>query len=265
MLNKQSWLKHAEELEEGRSRRVDHDCGEGRTLKVSREGNKLSAYCWRCNDSGKHKVEEPLAVRIARLNNQQTADAKLNSRAMPEPRTFTVSEWPVVARLWFYRAGLHGGDIGKLGAYYHRPSNRVVLPCSDGFWQARALSPGQLPKYMAPDVDKSLVVPRFGAAPRITLTEDVLSAYKVGQVGEGWCMLGTSVSQHVINLLLKAGKPVNVWLDNDVGPKHPVNRGQIAARKVLKTLRSVGLECRNIVAPRDPKLMTYEQIKELID
>lgn len=43
-----------------------------------------------------------------------------------------------------------------------------------------------------------------------------------------------------------------------------MNRGQIAAQKVLKTLRSVGIECRNIIAPRDPKLMTYEEIKELI-
>jgi len=108
------------------------------------------------------------------------------------------------------------------------------------------------------------VLLRYGDAQSITLTEDVLSAYKVGQVAEAWPMLGTSPSQKLIAELLKAGKPVKVWLDNDLPPTHKVNRGQVAAVKVLKTLRSMGLQCENIVSLKDPKLMTYEQIKEIL-
>ena len=263
MLNAASWQPHAESLEDGRSRRVNHDCGEGRTLKVAREGNKLWAWCHRCNDGGSHTVEEPLSVRIARLAEAKVADATLSHTHLPEPREYAVANWPVPAQLWFFKAGLGTHDIGRLGAYYHPPTKRVVLPVP-GFWQARAITPGQQPKYMAPDVDKTLVLPIFGSSDRVTLVEDILSAYKVGQVCEGWSLLGTNLQANTLHKLLLTGKAVNVWLDNDLPPTHTLNRGQIAATKVLKTLRSCGIQCRNIIAPRDPKLMTYQEIKELL-
>lgn len=131
------------------------------------------------------------------------------------------------------------------------------------FWQARAIEPGQTPKYLAPDVNKSRVIPKWGKAGDVTLTEDILSAYKVGLVGEGWCMMGTSLSPHLLSELMRRRCRVNVWLDNDLPPVFPVNRGQIAAAKVGKTLRAMGLTVRNIVAPRDPKLMTRAEIEEL--
>jgi len=77
-------------------------------------------------------------------------------------------------------------------------------------------------------------------------------------------MLGTHPSPKLIAALLKTGRPVKVWLDNDLPPKHQVNRGQIAAKKVLKTLRAMGVHCTNIVSLKDPKLMKYEQIKEIL-
>jgi hypothetical protein len=133
-----------------------------------------------------------------------------------------------------------------------------VLGPSGGvlFWQARAVDKRQ-PKYLAPPVDKSLVIPMYGRADSVTLTEDLLSAYKVGLVGEAWSLLGTSMSSHVLGSLLSRGCKVNVWLDPD-GP------GQRAATKVLAKLRAVGIEARNILSDRDPKLIHREQIKELL-
>lgn len=263
MLARASWQHLADNLEDGRSRRVDHECGEGKTLSITREGARLRAWCHRCNDGDSFTVEESLSVRIARLAGLREADASITSSDLPAPRVYAVKDWPLKAQLWFFKAGLGTHDIGKIGAYYHAPSGRVVLPVP-GFWQARALAPGQVPKYMAPNVDKSKVLPKYGSADRITLTEDILSAYKVGQVGEGWSMLGTNLSPHTLLMLLRSGKAVNVWLDNDLPPVHTLNRGQIAATKVLKTLRSMGIPCRNIIAPRDPKLMTFDEIKDLL-
>lgn len=259
-----SWLPLAEKLalQDGRSRRVNHDCGEGRTLKLSREGPALRAYCWRCNDGGIHRVEESLADRILRLNAASANDAALRSEpgVMPEGLT-DPSEWPAKARLWFARAGLHSGDIGALRAVYSPATGRVVLPCGGGFWQARALDKGQVPKYLAPLTGK--VYPRYGKGERITLTEDILSAYKVGKVGEGWCMLGTSLPSELLAAIISDGRPVNVWLDNDLPPLHLSNRGQIAARKVLAKLRSVGVVARNIVTMQDPKLTKLDEIRKL--
>lgn len=269
MLNPASWERHAADLEPGRSKRANHDCGDGRTLIVTRKGNDYAAHCFRCNDHGFIKgPEETMAEKLARLSAVREAEAVLGSAELPLPVVSNVSDWPDKAALWFYKAGLSRHDIGRLGAYYHEPTRRVVLPVRDEervvFWQARALDPSQLPKYMAPNVDKTKVLPKYGRAGRVTLTEDILSAYKVGLIGEGWCLMGTSLSPFVLAQLMKRGAPVNVWLDNDLPPKHQINRGQIAAAKVVKQLRAMGLETRNIVAPRDPKLMTRAEIEELI-
>jgi DNA primase len=151
--------------------------------------------------------------------------------------------------------------MGRLGAYYHPPSDRVVLPVLDVhnrvvFWQARAVDKRQ-PKYLAPAIDKTTIIARYGMADTVTLTEDLLSAYKVGLVGEGWSLMGTSINKHVLSALLIRGGKVNVWLD----PDPP---GRKAAAKVLAALRSLGIEARDILSDRDPKLLHLEQIKELI-
>jgi len=270
MLKPDSWRALAADLGLGRSKRVDHDCGTGRTLKISRDSKGYNAYCWRCSDNGfLPGPRESLAEKLERLHEAAKGEAALNGASLPEPRLYAVVEWPIEAKLWFYRAGLSNADIGTIGAYYHAPSRRVVLPVRQGinvvYWQARSLRSDQLPKYMAADTDRAKVIPTYGLSASITLTEDLLSAYKVGRVAEAWCLLGTSLSPHLLALLMQAGKPVNVWLDNDLPPKHLVNRGQIAALKVAKQLRAAGLVVRNIVAPKDPKLMTFEQIKELLN
>jgi len=114
-------------------------------------------------------------------------------------------------------------------------------------------------------VDKAEVLCSWGSAPSPTLCEDILSAYKIGLVGEGWSLLGTKVSPKIIRMLIERGGRVNVWMDNDLPPRHSINRGQIAARKIIATLNAYGIKTRNIVSDRDPKLLFREQIKELLD
>jgi hypothetical protein len=269
MLNPSSWSAHAAGLEPGRSKRVDHECGGGRTLLVSREGNDYKAWCFRCNEGGTvNGPEETMAEKLARLTAVQAVERSMGSAELPSPMNKNVADWPSKAALWFYQAGLSKHDIGRLGAYYHEPSGRVVLPVVENgqaiFWQARALDTGQLPKYLAPDVLKDRVLPKYGSAAEVTLVEDILSAYKVGSVGEGWCLMGTSLNAFTLAQLMQRRAPVNVWLDNDLPPLHRVNRGQIAAAKVIKQLRAMGLTVRNIVASRDPKLTSRADIKDYI-
>ncbi|MFN9506744.1 MAG: hypothetical protein ACK57J_19680, partial [Rubrivivax sp.] len=86
-----------------------------------------------------------------------------------------------------FRAGLSRQDAGRLGAYYHEPTNRVVLLLRHDFWIARSID-GRQPKYLSGDRPDDLVI-KWGAAPVPTLTEDALSAYKIGKVAEGWPIL----------------------------------------------------------------------------
>ena len=263
MLSPASWEPQARLLPMNGKARVDHDCGPGRTLTVRSDDRGLHAFCFRCNDHGwLPPAPVPLSVRLERLREASAIDGKLMASVeLPGPAVRDWDEWPVKARLWLVKAGLSRADLPRLGAYYHPPSDRVVLPVLDGltavFWQARALD-GRQPKYLAPDVGKSFVIARYGKADSVTLTEDLLSAYKVGTVAEGWSLLGTKISDHIVAELVKRGCKVNVWLD----PDPP---GQRAATKVLRVLRSVGLEAHNIVSARDPKLIHKGQIKELLN
>lgn len=180
---------------------------------------------------------------------------------LPEPQVRAWGDWPGEARLWLLKAGLSSHDVGQLGAYYHPPTQRVVLPVYSPakrllYWQARALD-GRMPKYLGSPVGKDTCVPQYGKANEVTLTEDLLSAYKVGTVAEGWCLLGTSVSKVCLGMLIQRNAKVNVWLDPDAA-------GRRAAKKALALLRSVGLEARDIVSEKDPKLVHRQQIKELL-
>jgi hypothetical protein len=263
MLSPASWLDRAKALPPNGRARVDHDCGGGRTLTIRNDDQGLHAYCFRCNDRG---WEPPpalsLAERLAKLAKQKEQDDKISKGTdLPAPQVRVWSEWPEKSRLWLVKAGLTSGDLPRLGAYYHPPSDRVVLPVlspSGGvlFWQARATD-GRVPKYMAPDIPKDSFVPIYGKAKDVTLTEDLLSAYKVGTVAEGWSMMGTSLSRLALSLLVSRGCKVNVWLDPDPA-------GNKGATKTLAMLRAAGVEARKIVSTKDPKLHSRAEIKELL-
>lgn len=263
MLSPSSWHDKAQNLSIGSKVRTDHDCGGRRTLTIRHDESGTHAFCFRCNDTGwLPPLPVPLAVRLERLRKQHEADASIcHAVALPEPQVKAWADWPPACRLWFLKAGLCAADLPRLGAYYHPPTNRVFLPVIDPlvgpvFWQARAVD-GRQPKYLAPDVSKALVIPVYGSAEDVTLTEDLLSAYKVGKVGEGWSLLGTSPSTKLLSGLVERGCKVNVWLDPD-------SAGRKAAAKVLKTLRAMGVECRDIISKQDPKLLHRAEIQELL-
>ena len=258
-----SWQGQGSALRMGERVRTNHDCGGGRTLTIRRDERGLHAHCFRCNDSGWVPPEpEPLSVRLERLRKQHEVESLVcRTVDLPEPQVRAWVEWPPECRLWLLKAGLCSADLPGLGAYYHPPTNRVVLTVFDPFlrplfWQARAVDK-RVPKYIAPPVNKASIVPKYGKADRITLTEDILSAYKVGLVGEGWSLMGTSISRSCLAAILATGKEVNVWLD----PDQP---GQRAATKVLAELRGLGVTCKNIISQVDPKLVHRADIKELI-
>ena len=266
MLDRASWWPAAEHLQVGQKARVNHECGPGRTLQLSRSDDGYRAWCHRCGDGGRvPPPPESVEQRLLRINRMLAGDRGVREQqpgSLPMPQVRDVSEWPDGAALWLYKAGLGREEIGRLGVYYHPPSDRVVLPVlgpsGPVFYQARAYQKGRMPKYLGPDHKPADLLAVWGKAEVPTMTEDILSAIKVGMVGEGWAVCGTSVSDHMVASLLKRGTTVNVWLDPD-------KAGQRAAAKIGKQLRAYGLQVRNIVSARDPKLHSREEIKGLLD
>jgi hypothetical protein len=266
MLSLASWWPHAEDLEIGQKRRRPHDCGEGRTLIVNRDVGGFHAWCHRCNDKGwKPPPQETLAQKLERIARLREGDLALSGTTsallLPVPRVLEVDQWPDAGKLWLYKAGLGRAEIGRLGIYYHEPSDRIVLPVYDGngecFFQARAYQKDRFPKYLGPTPRPPRLMARWGSFVVPTLTEDMLSARKIGLVAEGWAVLGTRVSDHMVSELMKRGGRVNVWLDPDPA-------GRKGAEKIGKQLRAYGLEVRDILSERDPKLHTRDQILEYV-
>jgi hypothetical protein len=262
VLDTASWLPQAQDLQVGEKRYGAHECGEGRKLLLSRDTKGFNAWCFRCSDSGWAPGPKlTLAERLAAA--QRLASADTSARVgveLPTPQVFDLREWPLSSRVWLHKAGLGGPEIAKLGAYYHPPTDRVVVPVLEGgnvvFWQARSTT-GRLPKYLSPPVARDKLLPTFGRSTIIILTEDLLSAFKLGLVAEAWCLMGTHANPRLIAGLLERRAPVRIWLDPD-GP------GRAAAQKVNKQLTAYGIEVSVIRSTLDPKLHTFDQIREYL-
>jgi hypothetical protein len=259
MLDPATFLSEAQALPLGGRRRVDHICGGGRTMIINHKPDGWSAYCWRCSDKGWVPAPTPsLEERIARLKAKETIDAAAEADPRPPlPANFDPSTWPLYARVWLYKAGLTNDRIRDVGAYYHERLDRVVLPVVEAgrlaYWQARGFDKDR-PKYINPPIDKTGLFARYGSSGPIVLTEDILSAYRVGAVARGYAIMGTALSDRQVSQLLTANSSIAAWFDPD-GP------GRRASAKVRKALALAGVACRDVRGDRDPKLYSEEEIR----
>lgn len=262
MLDPAGWLEQAQALTEGQRRRVAHDCGSGSTMIVDHKQLGWGAYCWRCNDKGwVGKPPESLAARLERLRKQHVAEAAvLRDLRPPMPANFEPSTWPLVPRVWLYKAGLSNERIAQCGIYYHEPTKRVVLPVMANdqlvYWQARGFDKDYA-KYINPEVDRTKLVAKYGVGDVLVLTEDILSAVRVGEVTEAWSILGTSLPDPVLSQIVGLNKRVFVWLDPD-------SAGRKGTSKALAALRAQGVDAQRVRSARDPKLHSKEEIASVI-
>lgn len=261
------WSEAASRLEPGRHCDIEHECGPGKKLRVSVSVTGwASCHCFRC---GFEDRQPPPKLSLAEIQERAqrihaaSEQVRLSGNEGPSPRDYDVPLWPEPARVWLYKAGLSDAEIGRLGVWYHRRSDRVVVPVLDGsggvlFWQARAVHPNFTAKYLSMTPKPPSLVAHWGTGAVPTLTEDMLSAIKVGMAGGlGVAALGTSLTAGTTRFLLEHGPRVNLWTDPD-GP------GVRARRKLAAQLRAVGLDVRLIRSSRDPKLYFIDEIKEML-
>lgn len=258
----EKFVPQAVNLQVGHSMRGDHDCMgvSSGTLIISREAGKLSAYCFRCQEHGSQIEIENFQDKLNRLNHERDADSRAAAcTTLPQPQVYELADWPREAALWLFKAGFSPSMITKLGAYYCPDMGRVVLPVlEDGspvFWQARAIN--RKPKVLSPKAPRAGLVAKYGEGDTVVLCEDILSAFKVGQVTEAWALLGTGLMPHPLAELLYRRPTVLVWLDSD-------DAGQRGATKIMRTLRAYGLTVHNLITDNDPKLYDRAFIKERI-
>lgn len=262
-MNVTSWLPQAQALERGQRRRVSHECSDDRSMIVSAGDTGWNAYCFRCGHGFVPYPQESLSEKLARLAAIATGDSyAAQSVTLPQPIERDVTQWPANCRVWLYKAGFSNEDIARLGWYYNSKTDRVVLPIVDNgevvFWQARYCGPDKgRPKYLAPSVDRATIVAKYGTGSVLVLTEDIMSAAKVGKVTEAWSLLGTKLLPRILDQVIRQPLPVAVWLDGDTA-------GIRGAATIINTLRSVGKECYRIQSEKDPKCYNRYEVSDYV-
>lgn len=251
-------LALADQLKLGQKRRVEHDCGEGKTMVVSRTERGTSYWCHRCHDKGWIPAERSLADRIAALNEATEWDGTAQqSLELPGPGKMNPQDWPDAPRLWLYKTGFSNDEILRHGWYWNPRMERVILPVKvDGktiYWQGRGFDPSR-PKALNPTVNREGLVAKYGQGEWLALTEDILSAAKVGSVSETWALLGTVLSYSTALALSEAGRPVLLMLDDDPA-------GRRGAAEAAKTLNLLGVRNHQVYFGKDPKLVARAVIK----
>lgn len=278
------WLEQAQRLPEGRSRRINHDCGEGRTMTVEHTADGHRCWCYRCNEGGFKPHGQRALSKIVERWNAAAGDHNDFKIVLPHDLTRRDLPWPAVR--WLSKAGITQALMQKYGIGYSPRYGRVYLPVYSApdrrgvrrleYYQGRAVYDGQVPKYLNPKVNKANLVfstewasashgvevqndtVRKRKQASAIITEDILSAIRTGEVQgcTGVSILGTSPSPGQINYL-SSFRSCIIWLDPD-------GAGQKATRKLKRSLEIVGQPFRVMHSERDPKLYSHRELKEML-
>jgi DNA primase len=264
------WLATAKTLQAGRRIRIEC-CAHDKSLLVSNEERGYRAYCFRCGPRGFVAHGD---FSIDQLRRRREELALLQEAKVRLPHDFTL-EIPANEAVWLYRAGVSTDVYRHYGFGYSPSLRRVVLPIYNeaglaGFTARSTI--GAKPKYIermaqaASAVfiaDPATALPATpdwpeGSGPDLVITEDILSAVRVGRlVRRCVSLLGTSANAQQLSAVLEGVRRIAIWLD----PDRP---GRVAAHKLERTLALQGYETKRIRTEQDPKYYSNREIRRLL-
>lgn len=268
----EEWLAFAKTLRCGQTVRTpcSSACNNTRSQIVSHNARGFTRHCFAC---GEHEYK-PHGIRSIAQIEQAKRDAEFVEQArqtrlrLPDDIT---NDLPVPAARWLFSYGITEQLQRKHGITYSPRYDRVCLPVfEDGVLtalQMRAVSALVRPKYLNPDG------PQVGSALKyaspdsvdpilqeycIVITEDILSAIKVGTVTRACSILGTTLTDARLGKLLRSGvRRAFIWLDSDAA-------GVAGAKRITNKLRQCGVAVTNICTEKDPKCYTREAITQVL-
>lgn len=261
------WIAQAKTLPfNGRKKVQCCAADRSRTLYHNRDG--YSSWCFRCHV----RAWEPHGIlSIAQVQERRTAEQELRG-AVAYPKDFTL-DIPQASRLWLQCAGITAATAKHYGIGYSARSNRVIVPAYvDGELVAvlARSTTGDKPKYIASMrtnyeiffSDASLIGDAGTGVRAACITEDALSAIRVGTTVPSIALLGTATGLHrvaAVNAALQAIEPacVYVWLDPD-------KAGRDASRQLVRALVVMGWKVRQITSERDPKYYANADIRRYL-
>jgi len=244
------WEKLALDLNVGERGRTDCLCGSNSLLFENTTKN-IRCYCFRCGRS-EFKEKADFEIKVTR----PTVNERI-SICLPEDYTL---ELPNNYQVFLLSKGIRIGLARKRKIGYSKRLDRLILPVYKGselVWlQARDIS-GQRMKYLNPAGENAEVLEiRKDSTSTVVLVEDILSACKVGEVCNCIGLMGTALPTKRMSAILQYSKII-VMLDPD-------EAGQAATTKLVKKLRGYVDSVRAVRCSKDPKMLSYRKLTELI-
>lgn len=256
------WTAIAKALPVSHSQRINcWKCGGKKTASVTNMGSHYVVHCFRCKEK-EHETPPPMTA-AERLALRRAAD-EFKAAEPTIPDDFT-TDIPIPGLLWLSKGGLHLDDIKSHAFGWSDTLGRVVMPVYEQdvlvAVQARRVGDGYGPKYLGQVHSGPRPVfkcEKNAGNGTIVLTEDILSACRVGKVANAWSLLGTALMPAVINRIAASSyTDIVIWMDDDTA-------GHNARKKMLRQLGAVGIHARSVISDRDPKHHTLEEMEELI-
>lgn len=263
------WLATAKTLQAGRRIRIEC-CAQDKSLMVSNEERGYRAYCFRCGPRGFVAHGD---FSIDQLRRRRDEFALLQEAHVRLPKDFTTTI-PTSEAVWLYRAGINSDIAKHYGFGYSASMRRVVLPVySDGElvgFTARSTINAK-PKYIERTkspastifaADPATALPATddwpeGSGPDLVITEDILSAVRVGRlVRRCVALMGTSANEHQLASAEDCTRIV-LWLDPD-------KAGRRAQSKLHRRLALYGKDVVTLRTDRDPKYYSNREIRRLL-
>ena len=255
-----TWQELANSLPTGQKRKFQH-CGKDASASVWKSTTGIGFKCYRCDE---HDYEAFGVRSVADVIEARDAVNRIDIRTTRIPDGSTRlddAEVPAEAHVWVLKAGMTPTEASTVyGFRWHAPTRRVFIPVNPKAVLARAVFPGERPKYKLFGELATTAYTVQGKDP-LVIVEDVLSAIKVGKAGyKAAAILGTSVSPTILAPLAMRQRDIVIWLDPDKAGM--AGRGHI--KKAL-SLYPAKVRYARTTDARDPKYISREDIKSVIE
>lgn len=262
MLKKEEWTQHIPNTET--TVYIEHEgCSTRNTLAITNKGNVALAWCHKCRKSGIQG-----GSRRLRLEEYQapSTTAEVASIELP-PNCIDIKDAPPEAQAWLLKYGIAPDTEGwRYSIKYDTRTQRVVLPVyRQGVlhsYQMRAVLENQQPKYIGKKLEGThtpFEVDKLNTT--CVITEDTLSAIKVGMAGYNSIALGgVHLHEEMLDILRsKCYTNIIIWLDND-NPEVKLSQYKVYKRLSLYATTYLVTSKQNI----DPKECSVYEIQETV-
>jgi hypothetical protein len=258
-----AWHAEAKDLLLGQQLRYRHDCGFDKDAIVSHQPEGYSLHCFKCGEHHFRKKADLTLLELAEIREFNRLAIEEQHNAIISLPTDYQTAIPHRHTLWLLKAGIPRSEYMAMGIGWSPRLHRIIIPVNSStgdllYWQGRAVDQGQIPKYINPRADKtSLLYARAesNSRARVVVTEDILSAIRVGRHIPAVSILGTATS-HGQAIQLSRYRRVTYWLDPDKAGR----RGATKGHKQLSLLTN----CDVIHSDKDPKNLPDRVIREYL-